>query len=44
MNIIEGIHQTKSVFLTASPFLIEEIKKQFDDLHSQVKDAHAKKC
>jgi len=32
------------MFLTFSPVLIDEIKKQYDDMIYQIKEKHTEKC
>lgn len=44
MALFEELQMSKNMFLTFSPVLIEEIKKQYSDMLSQIKDKHAEKC
>lgn len=40
----DKIFMEKNIFLTASPFLIEEIIKQYDDMSSSIKKEHKRVC
>jgi hypothetical protein len=44
MAHLDEIKLTKNVFLTFSSILIEEIKRQYDDMIFQIKEKHAEKC
>ena len=41
---LEKTFEEKNVFLTASSHLIEEIMKQYKDMHFQILSEHKKKC
>jgi hypothetical protein len=44
MAHLDEIQLTKSIFLTFSGILIDEITKQYDDMVYQIKEKHSKKC
>lgn len=41
---LDSIKLMKNIFLTFSGRLIDEIKKQYDDMIYQIKAKHAEKC